>query len=166
MSRPSPSAFFFQLLSGSFLLGYVTVSSSAPGFTATMARSANPWPITVTLLRCLEIARRSYGASVPTALSPGNDIDSFAAYLPPLLAQVTERNSGIRIRGCSALCASLPEVHFRLGCGFGSDFLQIPHWLAPTVSSLVGQLLRVSSGTLVSAYLFPPFQGQNRTSTG
>ena len=56
---------------------------------------------------------------------------------------------------------ALTEVHFRLGCSFGSSFLQIPHWLLTGLYSLLRQLMRSFFGhPCFIAYSFPPFRAE------
>jgi len=60
-----PSAPTSLSLSGSFILRYVTASSSATDFTPTMASSEDPLSITHTLLCRLGLGCRSYNGPAP-----------------------------------------------------------------------------------------------------
>ncbi len=63
------------------------------------------------------------------------------------------------------LCQTYQRFTPSLSSKFGASFLQIPHWLPFTGSSLLRQIREVSSGTLAVAYIFPPFKGYGWTYT-
>ena len=88
-----PSAPTSLSLSGSFILKYVTASSSAAGFTPTMASSENPLSITATLLFRLGLGCRSYNGPTQTALHRVRSY-TFIAHPPLVPCGITERISG------------------------------------------------------------------------
>ena len=159
-----PSAPTSMSLSDSFILRYVTVSSLATSFTPTMASSENPLSITVTLLCRLELSCRSYSGPVQMALHRVRS-RTFLAHLPPLLCGIRKGYRASVVNGTSPSRKACQRFTPSLGGNFGSSFLQIPHWLSFSVLSLVGQIHRVSSGTLAFAYTFPPFKGYGWTFT-
>ena len=152
-------------LADSFTLGCVTASSSAAGFTPTMASAEDPLSVTATLLLRLGLGCRSYNGPDQTARHRVRSC-TFPARPPPLPNGITERILGFDNRGYLALSVrpargSLPSLSSK----FGAGFLQIPHWLPFTGLSLLGQIREVSSGTLAFAYIFPPFKGYGWTCT-
>jgi hypothetical protein len=159
-----PSAPTSLSLSDSFILGYVTVSSSATGFTPTLASSEDPLSVTVTLLLRLGLGCRSYNGPVQTALHRVRS-RTFLAHPPPLLCGIRKGYWASVVEGTSPFPQSLPEVRTELGW-------QIWLWLPSDPSlallhrfSLLGQIRSVSSGTLAFAYIFPPFKGYGWTFT-
>ncbi len=114
-------------------------------------------PIARVAWRSVVVVTLSLVASSP---SPGKNNNSIIAYPPPIQSSATERTSGFRNPRYSALDACLKEVHSRLGCDFGSAFLQIPHRLRLNRVSVMGSSFAVSSDTLGFAYSFPPFRAE------
>ncbi len=105
-----PSAPTSLSLSGSFTLRYVTVSSSATGFTPTMASSEDPLSITSTLLCRLGLGCRSYNGPVQTALHRVRS-RTFPAHPPPILHGIRKGYRAWVVLGTSPFPRSLPEVH-------------------------------------------------------
>ena len=139
MFRPSPPASL--PLARRFILRCVSAPSQASDFTTTTASSADPLPLTVALLRRLDPVVAVTAVSAQTALHRVRSI-TFIAHPPLLPDWVTKRISGFGNSGYLAL-PTRPPFRFApsLSGNFGYGFLQIPHWLAPTVCSLVGQRL-------------------------
>ena len=159
-----PSAPTSMSLAGSFILGYVTVSSSATGFTPTMASSENPLSITDTLLCRLGLGCRSYNGPEQTALHRVRS-RTFPAHPPPIPYGVRKGYRASVIPGTSPKPQSLPEVRTKLEW---QVWFQLPsdpslalfHRVIPHRADQ-----RVSSGTLAFAYIFPPFRGYGWTFT-
>lgn len=157
MFRPSPPTSLS--LSVGFLLGHVTMPSSADGFTATMASSATPRHFARHLWSAWSVSWRSSTADDTDGSSPGKSIPSFAPRLPSLHRRVTERISDFSDGGYLVQRRCLTKVRFRLAGSFDSGFLQIPHWAVPRRSpGLSGQQGRLSSDTLAFVCVFPPFK--------
>jgi hypothetical protein len=160
-----PSAPTSLSLANSFTLGYVTASSSAAGFTPTMASSEGPLSVTATLLCRLGLGCRSYNGPDQTARHRVRSC-TFLARSPPLPNRITERILGFDNRGYLARSVRPTRGSHRvLSSKFSVGFLQIPHWLPFTGLSLLRQIREVSSGTLAFAYIFPPFKGYGWTYT-
>jgi hypothetical protein len=157
MFRPSPPTSLS--LSVGFLLGHVTMPSSAHGFTATMASSATPRHFARRLRSAWSVSWRSSTADDTDGSSPGKSIPSVAPRLPSLHRRLTERILDFGDVGHLVRRRCLTKVRFRLAGSFDSGFLQIPHWTvsyrSPGVS---GQQGRFSSDTLAFVYVFPPFK--------
>lgn len=117
-----PSALTSMSLSGSFILRYVTASSSATDFTPTMASSENPLSITDTFLLRLGLNCRSYSCPVQTALHRVRS-RTFIAHPPPIPCGVRKGNRTLVVRGTSSFPQSLPEVRTKLEWQF---WLQLP----------------------------------------
>lgn len=110
-----PSAPTSLSLAGSFTLGYVTASSSATGFTPTMASSEDPLSITTTLLSRLGHGCRSYNQpGMQTALHRVRS-RTFPAHPPPLPYGIRKGYRALVIEGTSPFPQSLPEVRTELG---------------------------------------------------
>jgi hypothetical protein len=152
-----PSAPTSLSLSGSFILRYVTASSSATSFTPTMASSEDPLSITHTLLCRLGLSCRSYNGPVQTAPHRVRS-RTFSAHPPPLPCGIRKGYRASVMEGTSPLRRACQRFAPSLSGRFDAGFLQIPHWLSFTGVFLLGQIQRVSSGTLAIVYIFPPFR--------
>ena len=124
-----PSAPTSWSLPNSFTLGYVTVSSSATGFTPTMASSADPLSVTVTLLLRLGLGCRSYNGPPQTALHRVRS-RTFIAHPPPLPCGIRKEYRALVIEGTSPIPQSLPKVHTKFGWQVWLQLLSDPS-LAP-----------------------------------
>ena len=154
-----PSAPISLSLSGSFTLRYVTASSLATDFTPTMASPVDPLSITSTFLFRVGHGCCSYNQPGMQTVLHRVRSRTFIAHLPPLPCKITKRISGFgSTRYLATPCKACQRFTPGLGGKFGSSFLQIPHWLSFTCLSLLGQILRVSSGTLAFACIFPLFR--------
>lgn len=159
-----PSAPTSLSLSGSFTLGYVTVSSSATDFTPTMASSEDPLSITATFLFRLGLGCRSYNGPVQTALHRVRS-RTFPAHPPPIPCRIRKGYRASVVRGTSPSLQSLPEVRTELEW---QVWRRLPSDLSLALFhrlSLLGQIKKVSSSTLAFAYIFPPFWGYDWTFT-
>lgn len=108
-----PSAPTSLSLSGSFILRYVTASSSATGFTPTMASSEDPLSVTHTLLCRLGLGCRSYNGPIQTAPHRVRS-RTFSAH-PPLLPHGIRKGYRASVMaGTSPFPQSLPEVRTKL----------------------------------------------------
>ena len=126
-----PSAPTSLSLSDSFTLRYVTASSSATGFTPTMASSEDPLSITPTFLSRLGHGCRSYNQpGMQTALHRVRS-RTFIAHLPPLPYRVTERISGFG----SPRYLALPVKPTR-----GSHQVQVTNLAPASFRSLIGSI--------------------------
>mgnify|MGYP000927971930 CR=1 FL=1 len=105
-----PSAPTSLSLADSFTLGYVTASSSAAGFTPTMASSEGPLSITATLLCRLGLGCRSYNGPEQTARHRVRSC-TFIARSPPLPKGIRKGYWALIVEGISPFPLGLPEVH-------------------------------------------------------
>jgi hypothetical protein len=108
-----PSAPTSLSLSGSFILRYVTASSSATDFTPTMASSEDPLSVTHTLLCRLGLGCRSYNGPAQTALHRVRS-RTFSAHPPPLPHGIRKGYRASVMEGTSPFPRSLPEVRTKL----------------------------------------------------
>ncbi len=116
---------------------------------ATLTSSETPWLITLIFLCRLEIICRSYSVSTPTG-PPRVMATTCFSRLPTSITSICLRKGYwvFTIIAAPPQMAAYTEDHFRLGCGFDSSFLQIPHWTTPTSNPSSGDYAWVSSGTL------------------
>ena len=114
---------------------------------------------THTLLCRLGFGCRSYNGPAQTALHRVRS-RTFSAHPPPLPHGIRKGYRALVMewkvprpfrRACQRLAPSLSGR-------FDAGFLQIPHWLSFTGVFLLGQIQKVSSGTLAIVYTFPPFR--------
>ena len=152
-----PSAPTSLSLSGSFILRYVTASSSATGFTPTMASSEDPLSITHTLLCRLGLGCRSYNGPEQTALHRVRS-RTFSAHPPPLPHGIRKGYRASVMEGTSPFPQSLPEVRTELEWQIRRRLPLDPSLALFHRVSLLGQIQKVSSGTLAIVYTFPPFR--------
>ena len=162
-----PSSPLSLALSASFTLRYVTIPSSATRFTITMASSASSLCIDLALLLHLGLKASARGTDPHKQLLHRVRSITFSSPTYLLyLSQIYGKDIGFGDHRHLPLCCGLPKVHSRLGCDFGSRFLQILHWLASThripprecTCSFLQAPLRFR-------LLIPSFQGFSWTST-
>lgn len=129
-----PSSPLSLALSVSFTLTYVTIPSSASRFTINMASSARSLCIDSALLPLLGLKASARGTDPHKQLLHRVRSITFSSPTYLLyLSQIYGKDIGFGDHRHLPLYCGLPKVHSRLGCDFGSRFLQILHWLSSTL---------------------------------